>query len=200
MRKIGIFLLIFCLSLSAVVFAQDEVSSQTENRQPFSREQRTLPQGFPGGEMPQFNGEMPRFNGEMPQFNGEMPDFGGQRPNFGDRMPQDTETKPAPSQAQTGEKSPDSTTPSPSATPLPPENAEDKTPQEFARPEGGKHPFGEGGMPGDSWQFGAGSQAQQQPESKGVMELFQEYFTPVVSLVLLGLAFLFVIFYRRKRY
>ena len=62
---------------------------------------------------------------------------------------------------------------------------------------GGQMPGGMGGFPGNMQNINGQTQ-QEQP--KGFLGFVKTYSTPITSVVLLGLAFIFVIFYRRKNY
>ena len=75
------------------------------------------------------------------------------------------------------------------------------------RPEGGRGGGGRGGMPPE--QFGTDSataadttmtEAETSEESLSFMQILDEYQTPIISLLLLALAFVFVIFYKNKTY
>lgn len=62
---------------------------------------------------------------------------------------------------------------------------------------GGESPAGMGGFPGDKQNF---SEQSQEDAPKGVVGFVKTYSTPITAIILLGLAFIFVIFYRRKNY
>ena len=62
---------------------------------------------------------------------------------------------------------------------------------------GGQMPGGMGGFPGNMQNFNGQTQEEQ---PKGFLGFVKTYSTPITSVVLLGLAFIFVIFYRRKNY
>ena len=64
-------------------------------------------------------------------------------------------------------------------------------------PFGGQMPGGMGGFPGNMQNFGGQTQEDM---PKGFLGFVKTYSTPIVSVILLGLAFIFVIFYRRKNY
>ena len=65
--------------------------------------------------------------------------------------------------------------------------------QEF----GGQTPGGRGGFPGNMQNFNIQTQEEQ---PKGFLGFVKTYSTPITSVIILGLAFVFVIFYRRKNY
>lgn len=69
--------------------------------------------------------------------------------------------------------------------------------------QGGKQQFGDQ-MPGDMGGFSGNMQSfngqTQENAPKGFLGFVKTYSTPITSVVLLGLAFIFVIFYRRKNY
>ena len=62
---------------------------------------------------------------------------------------------------------------------------------------GGQMPGGMGGFPGNMQNFNGQTQEE---ASKGFLGFVKTYSTPITSVVLLGLAFIFVIFYRRKNH
>ena len=62
---------------------------------------------------------------------------------------------------------------------------------------GGQMPGGMGGFPGNMQNLNGQTQEEQ---PKGFLGFVKTYSTPITSVVLLGLAFIFVIFYRRKNY
>ena len=62
---------------------------------------------------------------------------------------------------------------------------------------GGQMPGGMGGFPGNMQNFNGQTQEN---APKGFLGFVKTYSTPITSVVLLGLAFIFVIFYRRKNY
>ena len=78
------------------------------------------------------------------------------------------------------------------------ENGEQST-----QTQGGNQQFG-GQMPGDMGGFPGNMQnfngQTQEDTPKGFLGFVKTYSTPITSVVLLGLAFIFVIFYRRKNY
>jgi len=61
----------------------------------------------------------------------------------------------------------------------------------------GQMPNGMGGFPGNMQGF---NQEMQTEEKMGLLEFIKTNATPITSLILLALAFIFVIFYRRKNY
>ena len=63
-------------------------------------------------------------------------------------------------------------------------------------PFGGQMPEGMGGFPGNT----QSSQKTQAQQPTGFSGFVKTYSTPITSVILLGLAFIFVIFYRRKNY
>ena len=64
-------------------------------------------------------------------------------------------------------------------------------------PFGGQMPEGMGGFSGNMQNFNGQTQDD---VPKGFLGFVKTYSTPITSVVLLGLAFIFVIFYRRKNY
>ncbi len=75
--------------------------------------------------------------------------------------------------------------------------------EESNRTQGGNQQFGGqmlggmGGFPGNMQSFNGQTQ---EDAPKGFLGFVKTYSTPITSVVLLGLAFIFVIFYRRKNY
>ena len=61
----------------------------------------------------------------------------------------------------------------------------------------GQMPGGMGNFPGNMQSFNGQTQESQ---PKGFLGFVETYSTPIISVVLLGLAFIFIIFYRRKNY
>lgn len=143
---------------------------------------------------PQFDGAPPfEFNGEMPQ---GMPQGGRiQRP---EGLPegmtphsrnQENTQQPVQEQPQTQQEN---------VAPIQ-ENTQQKAPQDAntenaEQPDTRQQSNGFGGMGGNRW---GNFNNQPIPEETN---LWVEYSTPIISIVLLGLSFIFVIFYKRKRY
>ena len=78
------------------------------------------------------------------------------------------------------------------------ENGEDAN-----QTQGGNQQFGDqmpGGMGGFSGNMQSFNGQTQENAPKGFLGFVKTYSTPITSVVLLGLAFIFVIFYRRKNY
>ena len=74
--------------------------------------------------------------------------------------------------------------------------------EESNQTQGGNRQFG-GQMPGGMGGFSSNMQGSQNTavdQPMGFLEFVKTYSTPITSVVLLGLAFIFVIFYRRKNY
>lgn len=69
--------------------------------------------------------------------------------------------------------------------------------QDGNRQFGGQMPGGMGGFPGNVQNFNGQTQEEQ---PKGFLGFVKTYSTPITSVILLALAFIFVIFYRRKNY
>ncbi|MBR2476645.1 MAG: hypothetical protein IKB50_00740 [Clostridia bacterium] len=128
--------------------------------------------------------------GEMPQFSGEnMPRRGQFNP---ENMPQ----VERPQMPQNGE-------PAENPQPVQPVTPAENTQNPQTPPEGNSQGGGQFGMQpprgGAPWE----QQQQQQPTETQPMTFYgflTTYATPITSVVLLGLAFVFVIFYKRKNY
>ena len=76
---------------------------------------------------------------------------------------------------------------------------ENNTPENWQRPNGnmefgGRGPFGRGFNENEM------QNPTQEVGLKEEVNFFEEYFTPILSVVLLVLAFIFVIFYKKKSY
>ena len=136
---------------------------------------------FDGAPPFEFNGEMPRFNGEMPQ--GMRPQGGRmQRPDG--QMPEGM-TSPSNSQQNGNQQQVEKPVTNNQNTNQKPQN------QPTENPEQNKNAFG--GM-GNRW---GGFNSEPIPEETN---FWVEYETAIISIILLALSFLFVIFYKRKRY
>ena len=61
----------------------------------------------------------------------------------------------------------------------------------------GQMPGGMGGFPGNMQNFNVQTQEE---EPEGFLGFVKTYSTPIASVILLGLAFIFVVFYKRKNY
>ena len=175
LKKIIPFILVFCLLFATSVMAEDVQMGRG------GRPGGTPPEGFNPG-----NGEFaPPENFDPSQ----MPDFGNSTPPEGFK-PKDGEFAPAENAEVPGT-----------------ENTEKKeeTPAEVQ--EGNTPSVDNGqvnnGMPGKQGGNMFNMQNQQQnlqEQPTGFKLLLQKYFTPAVSVLLLILAFAFVIFYKRKQY
>ena len=208
-KKLIVAVLLLCIALSFNTFAENSAENQNipaESQQvpaggnTFSGE---VPPNMPSREMPQGNfdpSKMPERNfdsSKMPQRNfdsSKMP-----QGNFDpSKMPQrNTDTSDMP---QGG-----FTPPSNNGGERPSRNTNENVPTEGNGNEsawngmqfGGEMPQGMGRFPGDIM-----SQDENTPnvEESGFKGFVKKYSTPITSLVLLGLAYLFVIFYKRKHY
>ena len=139
--------------------------------------QGQMPSGMPGGQMPSGDFTLPE--GFTPPQNAE-----GFMPQRSENQAAET-AAPVPSDAPAAEETP-------------------QTPDESAAPgaeTGGNMQFG-GQMPGNMGGFSRSMQTSQNGEAQtgGFWGFVKTYSAPVVSVLLLGLAFIFVIFYRRKNY
>ena len=133
-------------------------------------------------------------NGKMPQGNFTPPEGFTPPQNAGEFTPPQNNTK-----ANSTEISKPNTTDGASAeNEKTQENSEEagQTKSENSR-FGGQMPGGMGGFSGNMQNFNGQTQEEQ---PKGFLGFIKTYSTPITSVVLLGLAFIFVIFYRRKNY
>ena len=184
-KKIIPVLLCLCLSFSVACYGENTADTQETQMPPMGE----MP---PRGNMPQ-NGEMPDFGempprGNMPQ-NGEMPDFGempqrgqgnmnfqgGEMPPRGEKFTQPAMEKPAEITDAPAEEVPTT--------------GEETT--ENQSMDGNKGNWGNRGM--------MPSFGQSQQEIAPV-SFFETYFDAIASVILLVLAFIFVIFYKRRQY
>ena len=222
MIKKTLYILICAILLSTLAFAapQDMNREMNSSMPAAQRQEHTEEINFdesqasrptaPRGE----NQQMPDF--QMPEGqpvpNAQMTDF--QMPESQVTETAETEPKPNDTQATdaeddetktTGEVKPDVNA---SATQIPNIPTSDSMPN-FQMPEDGSRPsregmpeggFQMGGFPGDrvGMQFGTSGNYTQTP--KTFKDIILEYLTPILSMVFLGLGFVFVFFYKKKKY
>ena len=181
-KKILLITVLICLVFSICASAENTISVTNETVPGASQQ---MPQGDRGNMRVPPNGEMP-VRGTPPNMpNGEMP-AGGMNRN------QTSPSNVPPTQNQNPTNSAPQQVPSDDS--LPAENSQ--TPngnQQF----GGRMPGGMGGFPGNIQNFG---ERNQEEVPAGFRGFVKTYSTPIISLILLGLAFIFVIFYKRKNY
>ena len=158
-------------------------------------------------------------NKTFPESVQDMPQEMRERP-VGERgnIPQmrDRENRGTPPAIPNGEMPPERFTPPQSEEDFTPPNHNEITVNESIIPEtdnknteenaqtskdtfqfGGQMPGGMGGFPSNMQSFNGQTQEE---HPKGFLGFARTYSTPITSVVLLGLAFIFVIFYRRKNY
>ncbi len=171
-KKILIISLCLILAFSVVSFAEEVP------------QERQMPQGNMERQRPQ---------------DGQRPDggMGGGRGGMGADMqpPEMTEgemPENMPSPRNPEEQQADNT--QQSQTDLTHEGQTQETEQNFPQRGQGMQGGFQGQMNGDM------QQATAQNQSKSFTDILKEYSTPVISVILLALAFLFVIFYKRKNY
>lgn len=182
-----VFFLIFTLSVFTYTFAEpaDDVSAATPTPQ---TEQNVPPQGSRDGRT------QGNFGGQPPQ----MPDG-----NFGGgQVPQTAQNTDNASSPQTSETPGDALPQSPSSQEQTSNTAEGTTSADIATPEEqneSAQPFmnNENGRMPDEGFNNQNTENQIQPT---FMRFVKEYITPIISLILLLLAFIFVKFYKRKNY
>ena len=187
LKKIIILLLCLCLIFSISAIAENENSGDNATvptEMPAERGNRpsgfsgNMPEGMappmPGGEMPQ------RGNSEFTPPNGFTP------PENTANVSSDAVTQNESSAENNTEEQPQN---------------QEGAPQNNWGPPGGMQ-F-DGKMPGGRGDFPGNMQNQKQPEEetpKGFSGFIKTYSTPIASVILLMFAFIFVIFYKRKRY
>lgn len=171
MKKI-LLILCLCLGFSIISFAE-EMPSEIPADAPAQGERR-MPEGFPGGE------KTDGFTGKMPGGNRTPPE--GMEPMT---PPENFENQIAPAQQEQPGTMPE-TSENSTGTPAPSAESQEENHMQNGFPQGGGRPsFGEQDF----------SRGEAEPKS-----FWEEYFTPLLSGVLLAGAFLFVLFYRRKHY
>ena len=188
LKKVIPLVLVLCLIFSISVMAEN--TTNTEDVPPVSGEMpqggmpdRGTPPSMPRGERPQGNFDP----SQMPQGGfdpSQMPE-GGFTPPTGNNDGEMPQGAPDVSEgAQTNEGNEPA--------------QEDGAKSEWGNGQfGGRMPGGMGGFPGDMQNL-----KQQSAEEKpvGFWGFVKTYSTPIISVALLALAFIFVIFYRRKNY
>ena len=187
LKKIIPFILIFCLLFATTVMAEDVPPTRG------NRPQGGPPQGFnpgsgeftPPEDFTPGEGEFTPPEGFDPS---QMPDFGNGTPPEGFN-PENREFTPPENIEVQG----DENTEPQGETSV--ENPQDNTNPQGNGQFGGGRPNGQG-----NWNNMFGQQQTVQEQPTGFKLLVQQYFTPAVSVLLLILAFVFVIFYKRKQY
>jgi len=174
-KRIIIYAVCFLMCFSSTVLA-DEVNDATQ-QQTDQTIQQEMRQDFP-------------MQGER---------MGGRPREFGRQMPTEGQRPPEITMPDSGNM-PDFQVPDNGNMPKMPQDDEYTTDDEntIRIPRGGMG--GEGQFGGFPWmQDSAGAQTAAEAPTT-FKSILTEYFTPIVSLVLLALAFVFVIFYKRKNY
>ncbi len=188
LKKVIPIVLMLCLLFSISVMAENEnpVSEETipevSQQMPQGAEER--PQGGRGNMgMPPSDDMQGRTPPNMPS--GEMPSEGmnrGQRPSGNFTPPQNNDTN----------NNAEATTPQDGDT-----SAENSQIPNGNHQFGGQMPGGMGGFPGNMQNFNGQTQEEVPMTFLGFVKT---YSTPITSVILLALAFVFVVFYRRKNY
>ena len=178
LKKVITIILSLCLMLSISVMAENTVNNENI---PAEASERPMRGDFDPSRMPRGNFDP----SQMPEGNFTPP----QRRN-------DTEIQSALQNADdvSGQNQEKGT----HTNELPNQNME-KHPQtdEGQSQFGGEFPGGRGGFPGNMQNDAQNTQTVQET---GVSGFVKTYSTPITSVVLLGLAYLFVVFYKRKHY
>ena len=201
LKKVILTVLTLCLLFSITVMAESDTAQNesfpdmqewmSQNAERFSENGgnfRMPPSGDMEGRRPS---NMP--NGQMPEGNMQR----GQRPQGNFNPPQNQEEFKIPQ----GETNPDrnSNVNTNKTTPQTNDNNPSDNPQTQNESQGFRGPMqgGMGGFPGDMQNF---NNTTKEEQPKGFLGFLKTYSTPITSVILLGLAFIFVIFYRRKNF
>ncbi len=189
LKKVIPIILMLCLIFSISVMAENEnpVSEETvpEVSQQMPQGAEGRPQGGQGNMGIPPSGEMPT-RGTPPNMpNGKMPPEGMNR----DQRPQ-------------GELAPPQTNETNNNTEIATSHGGDTSTENPQVPSGnhqfgGQMPGGMGGFPGNMQNFNGQTQEE---VPTGFLGFVKTNSTPITSVILLALAFIFVIFYRRKNY
>ncbi len=197
LKKVIPIVLMLCLLFSISVMAENENPISEENvpevSQQIPQDAEELPQGEESNTgMPPSGDMQGRTPPNMP--NGEMPPEGmnrGQRPQRNFTPPQNA-----------GEFTPPQNTDATNTEATAPQTKSNES-SENSQVPGGNHQFG-GQMPGGMGGFPDNMQNFNEQTHEEVPMAFlgfvKTYSTPITSVILLALAFVFVIFYRRKNY
>ncbi len=185
--------LIFSISVMAVNENPVNEDSVPEVSEQIPQNAEELPQGEESNTGMPLSGDM---QGRTPPniSNGEMPPEGmnrGQRPQGNFTPPQNA-----------GEFTPPQNTDATNTEATAPQTNSNESSESSQVPGGnqqfgGQMPGGMGGFPGNMQNFN--SQTQEEAP-KGFLGFVKTYSTPITSVIILILAFIFVIFYRRKNY
>ena len=187
-----------CLIFSISVMAENEIPASEEMvpevSEQISQGAEEQPQGVRGNMGTPPSGDMQgRTPPTMP--NGKIPREGmnrGQKPSGEFTPPQNTDVEKTENVPQSTPKSHETTENETSTDEKNNHNIEENPPFE------GRMPGGiQGGFPGNM-QSNSGQTQEAEPMTFG--SFVKTYSTPITSVILLALAFIFVIFYRRKNY
>lgn len=198
-KRVAVCILCMMMALSICVSAesmQSGIDAVTEQQtMPQNGERPAGGRGGMGGMQPP-NGERPPMpaDGEMPQRpEGEAPaEFNGERP-----QPPRDEAMQQTTGTTTGEsKEPKKDNGTAEETQKTNESGETTADKEFEMPQGGMG--GRGGFGGMMQQGQNTTETESTPMT--FAGFLKEYQTPIISVILLALAFVFVIFYKRKIY
>lgn len=181
MKKIIPVIMCFILALSICVSATETTTPAAEENASAAMEEMPRGGGRMGGRGPGGGGGQPPQmpNGEMPQMPEEMTPT--EMPNG--EMPQPPEM---------AEGAADGTR----------ENMADNAPADSANNDDGTTEDSRGGF-GGGMIMGETQETEDmtiQSESTGIIGFMKEYSTPIISVILLAFAFVFVIFYKRRNY
>ena len=214
LKKVITIVVVLCLIFSTGAIAEN-TSEATVDTAPEASQQ--MPQGErPQGERPQGgrgnmgmppSGDMNRKtppnmpNGEMPQ--GEFTPPEGFTPPSGEFTPPQNSGGFTPPQNNTDANGKEAVTPPANDSAVTENKQIQETDEESNQGSDDDKQFG-GLMPGDMGGFSGNAQnfngQTQEEQPKGFLGFVKTYSTPITSVVLLGLAFIFVIFYRKKNY
>lgn len=198
LKKVIPIVISLCLIFSISVMAENEIPATeemvTEVSEQISQGAEEQPQGVRGNMGTPPSGDM---QGRTPPTipNGKIPREGmnrGQKPSGEFTPPQNTDVEKNENVPQSTPKSHETTENETSTDEKSNHNIEEN-PQFEGRMPGGI----QGGFPGNM-QSNSGQTQEAEPMTFG--SFAKTYSTPITSVILLALAFIFVIFYRRKNY
>ena len=188
-KKIISFLLCLCLFFSISAMAENETTGDTNTSPAQTPAER-------GNRPPGFSGNMPEGMTPPSMQDGERPQWGS-----GEFTPPDGFTPPENTENISSEEATQNESSAETNTEEQPQN-QNGAPESNNWGPPGNMQF-DGRMPGERGGFPGNMQNQQQPEEekpKGFSGFVKTYSTPIASGILLLFAFIFVIFYKRKRY
>lgn len=202
LKKVIPIVIALCIIAGVTVMAENENMPEGDSAPEISEQIpqniEELPKDSENMDIPPSGGMQGRTPPNMP--NGEMPREGmnrGQRPqgnftppeNMGEFIPPQGEFNPPQNNQENNTEA---------IVPQTDGNESTENPKVFddSQQFGGQMPENMGGFPGNM----QNGQNTAEEEPMGFLGFVRTYSTPITSVILLGLAFIFVIFYRRKNY